>query len=142
MLSAEKKLQEYNPELYEAVIPYIDLVPDFRPEETKKRMKEEKQDNWGRLVNELEAIAYNEEHNAILSMINSGEKLQLEKWIDSKEIISDFLFSYPVLSWLMLQVSPRSTIVPLLISQGKYLKHIPLRKDDISYIRDIKTAKN
>lgn len=105
-------------------------------------MKEEKQDNWGRLVNELEAIAYNEEHNAILSMINSGEKLQLEKWIDSKEIISDFLFSYPVLSWLMLQVSPRSTIVPLLISQGKYLKHIPLRKDDISYIRDIKTAKN
>ena len=141
MSLSQRKVEEYNPFFYEEILPYVFLMPDFRPPETMRRMKAEKQDSWGRILNELEAVGYDEEHMAIIDMINSGSKKELEKWIESETIISEFIFSYPALVWLMLQVSPRETIIPLLVSQGKYLKEIPIIKEDVAYIRNEKTAK-
>lgn len=141
MLSSQRKIHDHDPQFHDATLSYINQMPDFRPKETQKHMKTEEQDNWERISHEMEAISYNQEHIDFLNMINGGNKEELDKWIDSKEIIEEFFFSYPALSWLMFHISPPCTIIPLFILQGKNLDQITMKKEYINYIRNEETAK-
>lgn len=161
MSEYERILNEHDPQIYKAVLPYIPDVPDFRPQETIRRMRgtylneefiPEPQNNWRALVEELDALDYNEHHLTLLNAINSGDEKQIEPYIEEKRnIVSDFFFSYPVLTWLMSKVSSKETIIPLFVSQGEELEEpfksylyqeIPLEPKDLLYIRDKTTAEN
>lgn len=138
--SAEEEIQEHDPDFYRTILPHMNEMPDMRPKKALEKFKIEEQNNWAVLLNELKAINLNEDHKALLNAINSEDRKQIDRFIGS-ESSEEFVFSYPALTWIMLKISPSSTTVPFLISQGLYLEEIPITYDDIYYIRDLKTAK-
>lgn len=137
----EEKIKEHDPDFYEAIKPHVNTMPDFRPHDTLKNFKVEPQNNWRLIYQELESIGMNNEHMDLLSVINQGKEKELKRYVYNDRLISEFFFSYPALTWLMLKVSSRDVIVPLLITQGLYLNDIPFNEEYIEYIRDLKTAK-
>lgn len=61
---AEERIQEHDPEFYQQIVPYIKMMPDFRPQETIKKFKVEPQNNWDVLLHELESIGLNEDYDS------------------------------------------------------------------------------
>lgn len=139
----QKLLYDSNPSLYEGIKDKIYLMPDVRPMETIKQMRQEKQDSWRLIIDNLDAISYRVDHMSVLDAINKEEFLD----IDDYEIMKEFVISYPGLLWVMWIINPDLTI-PLIISQRKNLPEsfIPLldkihiKLEYIYYLRDIDTA--
>ena len=143
----EKDIYQYDYSFYEAILPYVKDMPDFRPKEVIERMKErpdlwieEKQNNWRLIVEELDAVTANKENFSLLEAINSGDINQIKNYSDEKDLLAEFFLSYPALTWLMMHVAPEETIIPLLISQGLYLEEIEMKEEYIPFISDEKTA--
>lgn len=134
---AKERIKKDDSVLYGAILPHVDLMPDFRPQETVKRMQDEPQRNWSLLLHELESINSNEDHKRLLNAINGED--DIERFIGSK-VAEEFVFSYPGLSWIMLRISSEENIVPLLISEGRYLEEIEMKPSYIQYIRDLATG--
>lgn len=138
-------------DLYSSIKAYVPLMPDFRPQKTIKMFKDEKQDNWSKIAHELESLHYNADHVKLLNAINSGEENRIYPFYtdEEREIVSDFIFSYPALVWFMIHISPKKTIMPLLVSSGEslfphlsfYLEEISVTERAIFYLRDEKTAR-
>lgn len=139
----QKEIQEHNPEFYAAIKPYVNLMPDFRPARTMKYMKEEPQNNWHLIYDELNALSYQADHIDVMEDINSDIRKRITPYVEKRELLKEFFFTYPALTWLMTKIFSSRIIFPLLIASGMYLDYIPNEKinDDItSFIRDKETA--
>ena len=152
-LPEEEEIYKHDRDLYYAIKPFVSSIPDFRPQETIRMMRgtyvdeefiPEPQRNWRLVRDELVAIGYNADHMDILEGINQDEII-----VKNKEILSDFLLSYPALVWLLFHTGHEYTILALLILHG--VKGLPsyyldlLRTietlDLVKYIEDKDTAK-
>lgn len=80
-------------------------MPDFGPEETKKRMKEEPQNNWETVRHELYALGFHPSHEIIMDYINQGSP---ESILDDIEDVRKFLMSYPALIWLLFKIDVKN----------------------------------
>lgn len=141
--SYEKQIRQHDPQFYEAILSYVDLMPDFRPQETLRRMKSEPPNNWRRISDELTAISFHPSDEMVLSVINSEEEKELVRIIDDHELISTFIFSYPALTWLLMKIGKQRMVVPLIISQRETifdLHEIPMKRSYIRFINDMETA--
>ena len=146
----EELIAEHDSVLYNNIKEYVPLMPDFRPQETIRMMRgtyideeflPEPQDHWRLLYNELLALSEEESYQALVDAINSGEEEQIQPFLNKERFLSDFMFSYPALTWLMMKVSPEKTIIPILLRTGKYLDEIPIKRDYIKYIVDEEIVK-
>lgn len=149
----EEMIKEHDPSLYEMIRSYVPKVPDFRPQETLRRMKEEPNTesmNWRHLRQELEDINHNEEHLDLLAAINGEKGRRISSYLNEKRnIVSEFIFSYPTLFWLIFHVADKGIMDVLLVSQGKnlpdsfkpLLEKVDITLDTIYSIRDKETAK-
>lgn len=139
----EDLVKEHDENLYDAIKSYVNLMPDFRSQKTQERFKKEPQNHWRLIYNELYALSYDrEEYQILVNMVNNNEAKKISQYIHRyPEIVSDFVFSYPALVWLMTRVSEREAIIPIIVSQGFYLKGMNLRLKDARHIQDVKTAK-
>lgn len=135
-----RKIKEHDCAFYQTIKVYVPLMPDFRPQETIKRMKEEKQNNWACIYHELQSINYNQDYLELLDIINKGNIRSLVRYIKPNKLVEDFVFSYPALVWLMLYVGPKKTVVPFLLSRGLYLNEIPFKPNHIKYIQSMEDA--
>lgn len=142
MENYEEEIAFHNPNLYEAIKEYMPM-PDFRPQETVKQMRFEHQNDWRLLYHELASLQFDDIYQALVEAINSGDVNEILPFlfIDDTSLVSDFIFSYPALTWAMMKTSPEDTIIPLLINQGVYLEKIPMKRKFIPFIRDKKAAK-
>lgn len=132
----EEKVFNYDPILFKHIKEYVPLMhcspndKHFEPAKT----------NWSLVSQEVESLSQDEKAREILMNINTGNVGSVINYLDDKTW-DDFLLSYPVLTWLLMKTAPKETIMPLLISRGKYINELPNKKEWIWAIRDIKTAK-
>lgn len=136
MLPYQEEIFSTNPSLHNALLSSIDRMPDFRPQETVKRMKEEKQNNWKLIYDELEAINHNPVHMRIPSMIN--ENKDLLRNITKKEM-EEFCFCYPGLTWCFLQLDEEE-MVAILLFHGCFLKYLPMKKEYVRFLESLDIA--
>lgn len=95
---------------------------------------------WVKLLHELKILGKRKPHINIINAINNGESSAL---ITHKEELFNFTHSYPILTRIMLKISPQETITPVIISSSIYLDTInPLHvnEDSLSFIQNEKTA--
>lgn len=164
-----EEIRKHDTSFYEAIAPSIHKMPVFRPSNTLKQMRQESQNNWRLLYEEMDAITYNEKHMALLTSINNKNKdievssmvdvltimkslstlrLKLRKWRRAyqeesytREEIEGFFFSYPALSWCLLHIIASETMAGSLIYHGLFLSEIPMKKEYVSFIRSLHVAK-
>ena len=138
----ELKIREYDPDFYESIKPFVSSMPDFRPSKTMAQMIQEPQNNWRLILHELEALGYDEEAGKLLDIINRGDRKTVEEYIRfRKDLIEDFVFSFPAITWLLMKTGDEDVIYPLLISVGMYLEEIPMKREYISFIKDEEIAR-
>lgn len=157
MSEEEKLIKQHDPEFYLIILPYINDMPDFRPQYTINKMKNivnesgelvpEKQKNWAVLAHELDALGHSPEDEEFVSAINNENIDEIRKYTINKENLEKFSFSYPSLLWLLSRIKPIGVMRPLLIGTGLYLenifpfpKAIPRIADILDDVRDWKTA--
>lgn len=141
-------IQRHDHSFYEAILPYINEIPDMRPQETLKRMKQEPQNTWRGIYEELVAIGYRYDDQKLLEVINDGDLDAFLPFLDDKDFLREFAFSYPYLLWLMSKISPLTTVQPLIVALGP-IDDIDLlstiQEEDIPklipYIRSKETAR-
>lgn len=134
----QKEIYKNDADFYALVLKNISEMPDFRPQETLKQMKKEPQNNWRLLYEELQAINHNEEHLNILHVINEGKKTNLLLYADDKEIIEEFVFCYPGLTWILLI---DDCMIALLLPHGIFLSYIEMKKEYIGFLRSFDVVK-
>lgn len=115
----EEELYNHDPILYDSIADLVPDIPVIRPQGTLSQMKEENFNKWKLVVDELKTLGRDtkegEEERELLNIINQGDPNKIVDYIHSKrEIAERFILIYPSLSFLMSQVSPYSTIHPLL----------------------------
>lgn len=144
MLAAEE-IRRSNPNLYEAILPYIDQIPDFRPSRTANQMKKVEcaiQYNWEMVYHELTALTYNESHMNLMNALNRGDiSILILSYTRCTDSLAIFSFSYPALIWLMTKISPKETLYPFLVACGEYLHLVPMERKYVKYIQLLKTAR-
>lgn len=137
--SAEKKVYEHDETLYFTLWPHIHRMPDMRPLETVKNMKQEKQDNWALIAHELEALSYDEKSSTLIQILNGGTSEDLFPYCD---YLSDFFFSYPGILWILGEIKPYSeALSAFFIRFSRHLEDVNLLPTMLDFIRERKTAK-
>ena len=148
-MDSQESIRLYDPSFYEAILPFMNKMPDMRPQETIQKMRQvivggrmvpECQDSWKLVETEISALSLNEEHKRIIDIINEGDLSRLRPYLKRKTT-EDMVFTYPALLWLLLHISPKETIIPFLILHGLYLGNLNITKADIEFIRSEETAK-
>lgn len=148
MENYEEYIKLNNKELYEAIHDHIDLMPDFRPLDTVKRMKHieingnlvlEPQNNWRKLYDELCALNYNKYATEIINSIMNNELSSVIKELHY-DSMNDMIFSYPALIWSLRYISSEESTWALYLSRGIYLEDIPMKREYVGYIQDFETA--
>lgn len=140
---SEQRIREESPELYEAIKELVSFLPDFRPEETMKRMKQEPQNNWKLVETELQALSSREEDSLLMAAIYEGDLNIVKRFLDRKEFLEEFFLTYRALLWLAARAAPEATILTLIVST-RNLSVLPHPIDYshlIPWISDIETAK-
>lgn len=132
----QKTIKEHDFIFYEAIFPYINEIPDMRPQQTLKKMKQESQNNWRLLCEELEAINHNELHLRILSFINE----ESSSFSFNNEILEEFIFSYPAITWCLCKIVCSDRMASLLIPHGLCLSFFEMKEDYLVYISSLETA--
>lgn len=87
---SEKRVREEAPDLYAAIAPWIPLLPDFRPQETLRRMRSEPQTiemNWRLIEMELEALNIKSRKNdaKLMTAIFSGDRSIVLDFLDKRQ---------------------------------------------------------
>lgn len=137
-INYQEKIRQHDASLYEAIFPYIHEIPDFRPQETVKKMKgsyvEEKyipeaQNNWRLIAEELEALGYKEEHQRLLDCITQNDVKTFRIYFLDDLLLYEFFQSYPGIIWLLRKISPEECTWALYLSQNEYLDDIPMKQE-------------
>lgn len=147
---SEKSILEDNPEIYKTILPYVGVIPDFRPPETIEKMGGRKETwlmKWDVIYHELSALEYNERDKEFVETVLSNENNAIISYLSDNDLIYDFGVSYPALLWFLTKVAPSNLIKPIKMAFGVYLNEIlPLppnmknAAEILDYIRDWKTA--
>lgn len=144
-------VKEHDPNFYEAILPYVDQMPDFRPKETLEKMAKrdgegnliiEPQRNWSLILHEIEAISYDKKGEAMIKAINE-EDVDRIKRLDKlySGLIGDFIFSYPALTWLMMKISPKKGIYYMALLGDFYTHELDLEEEDMYMIKNVEIAR-
>lgn len=133
-INPKERIRRHDKEFYMAIRKWVKIMPDFRPQEALKRFKDEPQNNWQLIADELDALGVDEESQELMDAINSGEIERVRPFFPQKEKMERILLTYPGLMWLMTKISPEDTVFPLYITHGIYLEEIELKYSHITYI--------
>lgn len=113
MEKSEEIIREKEPELYRAIVPFVEQMPSFGRGAT--------QDNWTQMRDELEtATVASVEGKGDLSLIRTifaGDMKTMRPFLIGD--LREFFRAYPALLWLASRVAPEETIVPLAIFQNR-----------------------
>lgn len=146
----KERIKRHDKEFYLTIRKLVKLIPDMRPQETLKHMKQitnekgelvpESQNNWQMIADELDALGFDEESQSLFDAINDGEIESIKPYFSKKDEVKRALLTYPGLMWLMTKISPEETVYPLYIAHEIYLKEIELKYNYIRYISNKETA--
>lgn len=146
----EERIRKHDETLHNMIKPYITLLPDFRPLETIQKMKgtcnslgdfiPEPQYNWKLVYEELSALGYREDHHEFFHILLNNEVKEFQKHLSKEGFIKEFLYTYPVFTYLLRYISPEECTWGFYIFNSVYLDAIPMRKEYIFYLTNVTTA--
>lgn len=108
IINYENVFPEDNKEIYLLIKPFISFLPDFRPLDTVNKMKNEEQNNWRILYDEITVLTSKnrkKERELVKYLIQGPEDIQEIVVTRNKNDFPDFFDSYQALSYLIPYIS-------------------------------------
>jgi len=143
--SYEQLVQQHDPDFYEKIKNIVPTIPDFRPRDTIEQMKQESQNTWKLIYDELsKQIPEGDRDREIVDVVNEESTEKLLKIADNPHRIREFILTYPALSYIMMVSGPPMRQLMIASSETQWLDSVDLSDnfdDYIPFLRDRETGR-